>query len=80
MNLEQCKLECQKIRLDFTDENGDLKILTHESKGFKIKIIDIFPKENENQKGDYSVTFKLEHLTTGDIKYAELNAINDYYI
>ena len=80
MELAQCYLECAKIASTFKDENGNFKILTNPDAGFKIKILDIFPKENDKLKDDYSVTFKLEHLTSGDIKYADLNAINHYYI
>jgi hypothetical protein len=80
MESTECYLECAKIASTFKDENGNFKILTNRLAGFKIKILKIFPKENDKLKDDYLVTFKLENLTSKEIKYADLNAINHHYV
>lgn len=80
MELSKCYLECAKTASTFKFQNGDFKILTNPDVGFKIKILDIFPKENDKLKDDYLVTFKLVHLTSGEIKYADLTTIKHYYV
>ncbi|WP_445456397.1 hypothetical protein [Flavobacterium sp. HNIBRBA15423] len=80
MEFEKCKSELSKIKSQYTNENGNYKLLTHKDAKFKLQILDILIVENPKIKDDYVISFETKHLYTLEEKPISLDVVNLYYI